>query len=108
MAEEPLLQGSQEGKDLLIEAMKYHLLPEQRNNMVSIRTTHRKPEGLRPYLFAIGKNAMHVNVFLQYGLSQLFLNCRPQHLFRGVEGTAKVLQSFEKFPSILEFVRTHV
>ncbi|XP_035215653.1 kelch-like protein 17 isoform X2 [Stegodyphus dumicola] len=54
VAEEPLLQNSQEGKDLLIEAMKYHLLPEQRNNMVSVRTTHRKPEGLRPYLFAIG------------------------------------------------------
>ncbi|XP_055947523.1 kelch-like protein 17 isoform X1 [Argiope bruennichi] len=54
VADEPLLQSSGEGKDLLIEAMKYHLLPEQRNNMVSVRTTHRKPEGLRPYLFAIG------------------------------------------------------
>ncbi|XP_054712962.1 kelch-like protein 17 [Uloborus diversus] len=58
VADEPLLQGSQEGKDLLIEAMKYHLLPEQRNNMVSIRTTHRKPEGLRPYLFAIGGGSL--------------------------------------------------
>nr|XP_042902267.1 kelch-like protein 17 [Parasteatoda tepidariorum] len=58
VADEPLLQGSQEGKDLLIEAMKYHLLPEQRNNMVSVRTTYRKPEGLRPYLFAIGGGSL--------------------------------------------------
>ncbi|CAL1288086.1 unnamed protein product [Larinioides sclopetarius] len=58
VADEPLLQSSGEGKDLLIEAMKYHLLPEQRNNMVSVRTTHRKPEGLRPYLFAIGGGSL--------------------------------------------------
>ncbi|KAI1285275.1 Kelch-like protein 17 [Halotydeus destructor] len=56
--EEPLIQGNQQGKDLLIEAMKYHLNPEHRPSMASIRTQQRKPEGLRTYLFAIGGGSL--------------------------------------------------
>ncbi|XP_023216548.1 kelch-like protein 17 isoform X2 [Centruroides sculpturatus] len=58
IGEEPLIQSNQESKDLLIEAMKYHLMPEHRTNMISVRTTQRKPEELRPYIFAIGGGSL--------------------------------------------------
>ena len=51
---EPLVRETPECKELLLEAMRYHLLPEQRTALASYRTTYRHPEGMKPYLFAIG------------------------------------------------------
>lgn len=45
-------------KELLLEAMKYHLLPEQRSSLVSQRTLERKPEGMKPYIFAVGGGSL--------------------------------------------------
>jgi hypothetical protein len=47
--------------ELLLEAMRYHLLPEQRGqpSLSSDRTQERKPDGIRPYIFAIGKLCIH-------------------------------------------------
>ena len=47
---EPLVREDQHCKELLLEAMKYHLLPEQRSSLVSQRTLERKPEGMKPYV----------------------------------------------------------
>ena len=38
--------------------MRYHLLPEQRSSLSTQRTTTRKPDGMKPYVFAIGKNSL--------------------------------------------------
>lgn len=51
---EPLIRDDSHCRELLLEAMKYHLLPEQRSSMLSLRTIERKPEGMRPYIFAVG------------------------------------------------------
>lgn len=56
---ESLVRENGECKELLLEAMKYHLLPEQRSALATERTIERKPEGMRPYLFAIGKCRFH-------------------------------------------------
>lgn len=50
-----LVRENSECKEFLLEAMRYHLLPEQRSALANERTTLRRPEGLKPYLFAIGK-----------------------------------------------------
>jgi kelch-like protein 17 (actinfilin) len=51
---EPLIRGNAECMELLLEAMKYHLLPEQRSALATERTVERRAEGMRPYLFAVG------------------------------------------------------
>ena len=55
---EPLVRENTECKELLLEAMRYHLLPEQRSSLTSVRTTSRKPDGMKPYLFAIGGGSL--------------------------------------------------
>lgn len=45
-------------KDLLIEALKYHLLPEKRSMLKSPRTKPRNPSGQVPILFAIGGGSL--------------------------------------------------
>ncbi|KAK3735752.1 hypothetical protein QZH41_000625 [Actinostola sp. cb2023] len=45
-------------KDLLIEALKYHLLPEKRCMLKTPRTQQRKPSGQVPILFAIGGGSL--------------------------------------------------
>ena len=55
---EPLVRETPECKELLLEAMRYHLMPEQRASMTSYRTSHRQPEGTKPYLFAIGGGSL--------------------------------------------------
>ena len=55
---EPLVRENSECKELLLEAMRYHLLPEQRTSLVSYRTTQRQPEGAKPYLFAVGGGSL--------------------------------------------------
>ncbi|XP_014271032.1 kelch-like protein 17 isoform X2 [Halyomorpha halys] len=55
---EVLVRDSAECKELLLEAMKYHLLPEQRSLLISERTCHRRPEGIEHYVFAIGGGSL--------------------------------------------------
>lgn len=52
---ELLVRHHAECKDLLIEALKYHLMPEQRVNLYNIRTRPRRCEGASPVLFAVGQ-----------------------------------------------------
>ena len=37
---------------------RYHLMPEHRGSLTSYRTSHRQPEGTKPYLFAIGGGSL--------------------------------------------------
>lgn len=53
---ETLIRDDSECKELLLEAMKYHLLPEQRSLMTTKRTSERRPDGMKPYVFAVGRN----------------------------------------------------
>lgn len=55
---EPLVREDPHCKELLLEAMKYHLLPEQRSSLVSQRTLERKPEGMKAYVFAVGGGSL--------------------------------------------------
>ncbi|XP_073990192.1 kelch-like protein 17 isoform X2 [Rhodnius prolixus] len=55
---EVLVRDSAECKELLLEAMKYHLLPEQRSLLISERTSQRRPEGIKQYVFAIGGGSL--------------------------------------------------
>lgn len=52
---ESMIREHSQCKELLLEAMKYHLLPEQRSLMITQRTCERRPDGMRPYIFAIGE-----------------------------------------------------
>ena len=61
---EVLVREDPHCKELLLEAMKYHLLPEQRSSLVSQRTLERRPEGMRPYIFvSIFKICLQKNIF---------------------------------------------
>lgn len=51
---ELLVRHHSECKDLLIEALKYHLMPEQRGVLSNSRTRPRRCEGASPVLFAVG------------------------------------------------------
>ncbi|XP_024082560.1 kelch-like protein 17 isoform X2 [Cimex lectularius] len=53
-----LIRDNPECKELLFEAMRYHLMPEQRSQFVSERTLHRQPEGIKHYVFAIGGGSL--------------------------------------------------
>lgn len=55
---EPLVRTSEPCKELLLEAMKYHLLPDQRAALTTERTAARQPEGLEPFLFAVGGGSL--------------------------------------------------
>ena len=52
---EPILQTNPQCKDLLIEAMRYHLMPESRDTLQTDRTRVRRSMDLKPVIFAIGK-----------------------------------------------------
>lgn len=52
---ELLVRHHSECKDLLIEALKYHLMPEQRGVLSNSRTRPRRCEGASTVLFAVGK-----------------------------------------------------
>ena len=58
VSKDPLIKSNQSGKDLLIEAMIYHLSPEHRRSMGTVRTQQRTPDGLKPYIFAIGGGSL--------------------------------------------------
>lgn len=55
---EPLVREDHHCKELLLEAMKYHLLPEQRSSLVSQRTLERRPDGMKQYVFAVGGGSL--------------------------------------------------
>ncbi|XP_037049444.1 kelch-like protein 17 [Bradysia coprophila] len=55
---ESLIRDDSECKELLLEAMKYHLLPEQRSLMNTQRTSERRPDGMKPYVFAVGGGSL--------------------------------------------------
>lgn len=54
---EPLISENNQAKDLVIEAMRYHLSLENRTDN-SPRTQQRKPDGLSKYIFAIGGGSL--------------------------------------------------
>lgn len=54
---EGLVRHHPDCKDLLIEALKFHLLPEQRGVLGTSRTRPRRCEGAGPVLFAVGMPA---------------------------------------------------
>ncbi|NWH67555.1 KLH17 protein, partial [Geococcyx californianus] len=56
---ELLVRHHSECKDLLIEALKYHLMPEQRGVLSNSRTRPRRCEGASTVLFAVGKALPH-------------------------------------------------
>ena len=53
-----LVRSSPESKDLIIEAMKYHLLPEMRPYLHNIRTRSRKSENLTSLLLSVGGGSL--------------------------------------------------
>ncbi|XP_032971678.1 kelch-like protein 17 isoform X1 [Rhinolophus ferrumequinum] len=55
---ESLVRHHPDCKDLLIEALKFHLLPEQRGVLGSSRTRPRHCEGAGPVLFAVGGGSL--------------------------------------------------
>ncbi len=65
---EEIVQNDDSCKNLLIEAMKYHLMPEKRNQFQSVRTRERKSPSFRPMIFAIGENWSPFRGHLSYFL----------------------------------------
>lgn len=51
---ENLVRDDVDCKEYLLEAMKYHLMPEYRSSFISARTKERNPDGMLPYIFAVG------------------------------------------------------
>ncbi|XP_066257660.1 kelch-like protein 17 [Euwallacea similis] len=55
---EKLIRDNNECRELLLEAMRYHLAPERRFALSTTRTKERKPKGADPYLFAVGGGSL--------------------------------------------------
>lgn len=55
---EKLIRDNNECRELLLEAMRYHLAPERRCALSTTRTMERKPKGANPYLFAVGGGSL--------------------------------------------------
>ncbi|CAG9861996.1 unnamed protein product [Phyllotreta striolata] len=55
---EKLIRENSDCQELLLEAMRYHLVPERRCVLSSSRTLERRPKGAQPYLFAIGGSSL--------------------------------------------------
>lgn len=70
---ESLVRHHPDCKDLLIEALKFHLLPEQRGVLGTSRTRPRRCEGAGPVLFAVGMPACLVPT----SLPSPFTSVRP-------------------------------
>lgn len=54
---EQLIREDPQCRELLLEAMRYHLAPEKRCALATPRTAERKPKGAESYLFAIGESS---------------------------------------------------
>lgn len=55
---EPLVVQNSQCRELLLEALKFHLMPERRNSLASSRTKSRISENAAPYMFAIGGGSL--------------------------------------------------
>eukprot|EP00111_Clytia_hemisphaerica_P022633 TCONS_00066584-protein len=55
---EELIKQDSKCKDLLIEAMKYHLMPEMRRYLQKKRTKYRCSEGTEPLFFVVGGQSL--------------------------------------------------
>ncbi|XP_065168992.1 kelch-like protein 17 [Atheta coriaria] len=55
---ERLVREDSQCRELLLEAMRYHLAPERRCALSTPRTMERKPKGAEPYLFAVGGGSL--------------------------------------------------
>ncbi|XP_025834257.1 kelch-like protein 17 [Agrilus planipennis] len=55
---ENLIREDGQCRELLLEAMRYHLAPERRCALSTPRTLERKPKGATPYMFAIGGGSL--------------------------------------------------
>ncbi|KAF5283994.1 hypothetical protein FQR65_LT13628 [Abscondita terminalis] len=55
---EKLVREDSQCRELLLEAMRYHLAPERRCVLSTPRTLERKPKGAEPYLFAVGGGSL--------------------------------------------------
>lgn len=64
---ELLVRHHSECKDLLIEALKYHLMPEQRGVLSNCRTRPRRCEGASPVLFAVGQ---YIKTYFQFSYAK--------------------------------------
>lgn len=51
---DPIFREDPKCNLLLLEAMKYHLLPEHRSQLKSQRTLERQPSGTKTYVFSVG------------------------------------------------------
>ncbi|XP_072040808.1 kelch-like protein 17 [Amphiura filiformis] len=86
-----LVHKCNECKDMLILAMRYHLLPEQRGSMVSTQTQLRQPVGLVPRLFSIGGGSLFAihNECEMYDLhSDTWIAIQPMNVRRARLGVA--------------------
>lgn len=63
---EKLIRDNHECRELLLEAMRYHLAPERRCAISTSRTMERKPKGADPYVFAIGNVFVYIYVAFCY------------------------------------------
>ena len=70
---ESLVRENAECKELLLEAMRYHLLPEQRSSLATQRTTSRKPDGMKPFVFAVGKQKKQTRILFISEAPTVFL-----------------------------------
>lgn len=82
---ESLVRHHPDCKDLLIEALKFHLLPEQRGVLGTSRTRPRRCEGAGPVLFAVGMPTCLVPTSLPSPFTSLAFsiqepNTSPSHL----------------------------
>ncbi|KAK4877917.1 hypothetical protein RN001_010423 [Aquatica leii] len=55
---EKLVREDSQCRELLLEAMRYHLAPERRCVLSTPRTLERKPKGAESYLFAVGGGSL--------------------------------------------------
>ncbi|PIK36461.1 putative kelch-like protein 17 isoform X2 [Apostichopus japonicus] len=89
----PLVQASPDCKDLVIEAMKYHLLPDQRTLLQSPRTLARHHAAATPMLFAIGGGslfAIHSDCECYNSKTQTWLPVASMNVKRARLGVAAV------------------
>lgn len=61
---EKLIRDDSQCRELLLEAMRYHLAPERRCALSTPRTMERKPKGAEPYLFAVGECIFFIQIKL--------------------------------------------
>ena len=77
---EDLVKYNTQCKDLLIEAMKYHLMPEMRRYLQTSRTKIRQCDFSKPVIYALGGQslfAIHCECELYDSLSDVWQLIQP-------------------------------